>query len=483
MDVIEHQRNPYEFLYFNQNNISNLKNFETKLKSIIDEFPRDVNIEVQCLPGAFIPSQLDSIDVLVDLTNDIGWKIKSDKYTSDRKIPLISASTSTNSGYIQSIYPVSRQKQVILKEKRKDLEYKLLEQYQNKLQGNSTSGIFAGLVAEEVRKVIFRLDKGDKPLGQTVVYNSQSKKRFDNNLDFKTKGRNDFSNKKILIAGAGALGNFVALHSALMGTGYIDLVDLDEVDVTNLNRQILYFGKVGEKKVEALKSRILEIRKGIKVNAIYGKIGDELSHSDRENRLRLIDEDFIKSQNYDLIFICGDNPAISAKTNQIATKNKLPYINGNSNYNSGNLSIYYGKGYSCLDCLANVDTRAKNWLEEQKKIEEARRRTCIAPEHSPSVVMSNQIIAALMVAEARSILNPSKYGTPLHSRFRYESNTDQRLYLHGPFYPIDGCKYCSSKSTELKGKSNKKILEFFGHKHSGTVSYAGGQIWAQLKNC
>ena len=47
------------------------------------------------------------------------------------------------------------------------------------------------------------------------------------------------------------------------------------------------------------------------------------------------------AKNYDLIFICGDNPVLSSIINKIATKYEIPFINGNSHSVSGNLSLYF----------------------------------------------------------------------------------------------------------------------------------------------
>ena len=73
--------------------------------------------------------------------------------------------------------------------------------------------------------------------------------------------------KKILICGVGGVGSFVAEALARSGVGYIDIVDYDVVDPSNLNRQLLSNkNNIGEVKVEVLKKRLEEIA-DCKVNA------------------------------------------------------------------------------------------------------------------------------------------------------------------------------------------------------------------------
>lgn len=82
-----------------------------------------------------------------------------------------------------------------------------------------------------------------------------------------------FKNKVILVAGIGGVGG-TALE-ALVRSGFdtFILVDFDTVDVSNLNRQILYtFEDIGKLKVEAAKKRILSLNSSAKVEVIDAKI-------------------------------------------------------------------------------------------------------------------------------------------------------------------------------------------------------------------
>ena len=78
----------------------------------------------------------------------------------------------------------------------------------------------------------------DKPLrtGQHLVYQPHP------NLN----GGIQTKDLSALVVGAGGIGNFVALNLALLGVGNIDIVDGDKIEDTNLNRQLLLYGRVGE---------------------------------------------------------------------------------------------------------------------------------------------------------------------------------------------------------------------------------------------
>ena len=58
---------------------------------------------------------------------------------------------------------------------------------------------------------------------------------------------------KVAVAGLGGLGSNIAVSLARIGVGHLHLLDFDEVDLTNLNRQYYFTRHIGMKKTEALK--------------------------------------------------------------------------------------------------------------------------------------------------------------------------------------------------------------------------------------
>jgi len=97
---------------------------------------------------------------------------------------------------------------------------------------------------------------------------------------FGDEGQERLKKAHIFIAGAGGLGSPVALYLAVAGTGTITIVDMDVVDQTNLNRQILHFDRdIGRKKTTSAAEKLQEINPDITVNALDVKI-DETNADD-----------------------------------------------------------------------------------------------------------------------------------------------------------------------------------------------------------
>ena len=97
------------------------------------------------------------------------------------------------------------------------------------------------------------LDGDDWPVERALTYNLASSTRFDPNDDLVVRQGNDLSRAHCIVVGAGALGNWLgaslALHSH--GIGKLTIIDHDRVEETNLNRQVLFYGCVGELKAQS----------------------------------------------------------------------------------------------------------------------------------------------------------------------------------------------------------------------------------------
>src|SRR5207245_2043202 len=80
------------------------------------------------------------------------------------------------------------------------------------------------------------------------------------------EGQETLKGSSVLIVGAGGLGSPVALYLAAAGVGRIGLVDFDQVDATNLHRQILYgTSDVGTPKLEAARERLHDLNPEIRI--------------------------------------------------------------------------------------------------------------------------------------------------------------------------------------------------------------------------
>lgn len=110
---------------------------------------------------------------------------------------------------------------------------------------------------------------------------------------------NKIRNLHVLVLGVGGVGGYAAESLARLGINNITLVDYDTVDITNINRQIIALhSTIGQKKVEVLRERILDINPNCNVKVLdlfYGK----------DNK------DILFQEKLDYIFDCCDS--ISSK--------------------------------------------------------------------------------------------------------------------------------------------------------------------------
>jgi molybdopterin/thiamine biosynthesis adenylyltransferase len=92
------------------------------------------------------------------------------------------------------------------------------------------------------------------------------------NRQFRLEGwdQNLVKNSRVLVAGVGGLGCETAKNLAMVGVGRLDLVDLDVIEHSNLNRQILFAGaEMGRPKAEVAAERLLEINPNITIQGYY----------------------------------------------------------------------------------------------------------------------------------------------------------------------------------------------------------------------
>src|SRR5437773_8997344 len=81
-----------------------------------------------------------------------------------------------------------------------------------------------------------------------------------------SEGQRRLKAARILCIGAGGLGSPAALYLAAAGVGTIGIVDFDDVDLSNLQRQLLHGTRnVGRKKVESARDRLSDINPNVQI--------------------------------------------------------------------------------------------------------------------------------------------------------------------------------------------------------------------------
>ncbi|TRY68339.1 hypothetical protein TCAL_01400, partial [Tigriopus californicus] len=143
---------------------------------------------------------------------------------------------------------------------------------------------------------------------------------------------------RVLLVGGGGLGCPSALFLGGCGVGTLGVVDFDEVDVSNLHRQVLHSEKkLGWSKVESIKTALRELNSLVHVETYPIALG---SH----NALDIISK-------YDVVLDCSDNVATRYLLNDACVLTNKPLVSGSALRFEGQLTVYnYNQGptYRCL---------------------------------------------------------------------------------------------------------------------------------------
>lgn len=155
-----------------------------------------------------------------------------------------------------------------------------------------------------------------------------------------TEGQKKLSDSRVLILGCGGLGSASASLLARAGVGYLKIVDRDFLDLSNLQRQILYEEhdvKEGLPKVIAAERRLKEINSTIQIEPIISDV----------NRFTV--EKLI--QDVDLVIDAVDNFETRFLLNEACVKHKRTWIYGAAIESYGLTMNIFPEKTACLRCL------------------------------------------------------------------------------------------------------------------------------------
>jgi adenylyltransferase/sulfurtransferase len=117
----------------------------------------------------------------------------------------------------------------------------------------------------------------------------------------------------VAVVGAGGLGCPAALYLAAAGVGRLTLVDSDKVDLTNLQRQILYRSEsVGAVKVDAARSALNAVNPDVTIVPLHERLKDFSALAGKA----------------DIVLDCSDNFATRHAVNRACVKHKKPLVSG-----------------------------------------------------------------------------------------------------------------------------------------------------------
>lgn len=177
-------------------------------------------------------------------------------------------------------------------------------------------------------------------MAQTSIFTPEQARRYSRHIimpQIGGNGQRKLLDAKVLLIGAGGLGSPTAMYLAAAGVGTLGIVDFDEVDLTNLQRQILHRTKdVGRPKVESATDTINAINPD--VNVIQHRI--QLTS---ENALEVLEP-------YDIIVDGSDNFPTRYLVNDACVMLGKPCVHGSIFLFEGQAATFVpGKG--CYRCL------------------------------------------------------------------------------------------------------------------------------------
>ena len=159
-------------------------------------------------------------------------------------------------------------------------------------------------------------------------------------------GQQKLLDARVLLLGAGGLGSPAALYLAAAGVGTLGIVDNDEVDVSNLQRQVIHSSdRIGVPKVDSAEQTIAALNPDVKVEKYPVRLG-------AENVLEII-------SGYDVIVDGLDNFPTRYLLNDASVRLQIPVVSAAILGFEGQLSVFKPYEGPCYRCLFPVPPPAE----------------------------------------------------------------------------------------------------------------------------
>ena len=253
--------------------------------------------------------------------------------------------------------------------------------------------------------------------------------------------REKVANAKVMVVGAGALGNEVVKNLTLMGVGHIFIVDFDTIELANLSRSILFReSDSGRKKAEVAAARAKEINPNVHVQYFHGDITTALGLG--------------VFRRMDVIIGCLDNREARLAVNRFSYWIDKPWVDGAIQEFFGLARVFVPGEGACFECT----------LTEQARRDLSIRYSCplLARENIllgkvPTTPTIASIIAGIQSQEALKLIHdkPIEPGKVLH----FNGMTNE---VHTTAYtPVEDCEshWTYGDITELPLRADTTTLD------------------------
>jgi sulfur-carrier protein adenylyltransferase/sulfurtransferase len=182
-------------------------------------------------------------------------------------------------------------------------------------------------------------DEG-RPWKTPVSLSADQRNRYQRHIllpEVDVAGQAKLLDSKVLLLGAGGLGSPAALYLAAAGVGTLGIIDMDVVDASNLQRQILHnVDRIGERKVDSAKKTLTSLNPDVNVVAYDVRLG-------ADNVLDIF-------AGYDVIVDGTDNFPTRYLVNDASLKLDIPVVHGSIFRFEGQASVYLPHQGPCYRC-------------------------------------------------------------------------------------------------------------------------------------
>lgn len=234
-------------------------------------------------------------------------------------------------------------------------------------------------------------------------------------------------NARVLVAGAGALGNEVVKNLALFGVGHIYVVDFDRIEISNLTRSVLFREEDAYNhsyKSEVVAKRAMEINPQIKVTPIVGNLFSEVG--------------FGLYKSVDVVIGCLDSRIARYLLNRLSMRAGKTWIDGSIENMTGVVRVYT-PGISCYECSLSREEfnniMLRTGCADVVRMQGSAGRVATTP-------ISASIIGAMQVQEAMKIIHLSD-----DEQVPFKTLQGKMLRYEGLSNSINIFKYASWKSS------------------------------------
>jgi adenylyltransferase/sulfurtransferase len=191
-------------------------------------------------------------------------------------------------------------------------------------------------------------------------------------------------NARVLVAGAGALGNEVLKNLALVGVGHLLVIDFDRVEASNLSRTTLFReSDIGRSKVEVAAETLARLNPEVTVQTIHGNL--------------FYDVGLGYYRQSDLAIGCLDNLAARSVVGRNCGLAGIPYLDGGMWSLGGEVRWFFAENGPCFDCTLSID--------DLERADERRSCTGFRPdwdetEQVSTIATTASIVGGLLAQEA-----------------------------------------------------------------------------------